>query len=1283
MRGLLLVALLLPAASAAALAQDAAPAAALPPPATPLSVTPSSATAGPTPSAAIKPGASAGLTVLLGRARLAGDQGRIAEAREALSRALRIAPDDADALVLQAQIEAAIGSPQAAATAMARLRAVHPDDPRIPRVAQALVVGQIDPAALAEARRLGQANRGREALAAYQHLFNGQPPPDSLAAEYFETLAGTEGGWPAARDGLQQAAARNPGDTRIQLAYARILTYRDATRLDGIDRLAVLVAKGGPDASSAEAAWRQAAIWLPATPASAPALQAFLAGHPNDAGVRQRLEMALNPPKAPPDVAGQDRMDGFAALNAGRLDEAERLFQDALQRNDRDADATGGLGIVRLRQGKTAEARTYLQRAITLDPADRDRWQAALAGATSADDAAAAQALLRRGDTVAGEAALRRLGGSRPDLYVMLAQAQARQGNTEAAESTYRAVLARDPANVTALIALSGLLTQQGKTAEAEDLLARAAANGGPREAGAARAQLLRQQAAATTDPQVQIGLYQAAAAADPSPWIRLDLARAQVKARQVEAARATMAELTDGPHATIEALQAGIIFANEIHDLPMATALIARLPARGLTPDLLALRARAALQADIQDALALADPAATRQRLLALAAAPDPDGSRGAEVARAFAGLGDKEGARQAISTAMAVNRAPSPAARLAYAGALLGAGDAEQAARLVAGLDAAGGLTPEQRISLDGLRAGLAVTLSDQLNASGHTAAAYDRLAPVLAQQPDNPDLNLALGRLYQTASRPQAALNVDLAALRRDPTNAEARRAAVGVAIREGQMARAAQLAAEGLELTPNEPAAWEAAADVAQARGRTREVLRDLQQARNLRRQQILPASAGAPVQVASLGAGLAPASENPFRDGPGAATAASANASGIGVEGGFANPGAGPALGGFAQPDQTLESLDQRIAALQEQAAPDAQANVYLRNRSGSSGLDQLNEEAVPIEATFSPGGVGYMTLEARPTFLSAGTLAGGLTEQQRFGTSVFGGPAASPQNDQGVGLDAKYVIQWLSADVGTTPIGFPASNVIGGIELSPELGDGWRLRVLGERRAVTDSLLSYGGTRDAESGELFGAVTRTRGHAQIEYGQGAGNIYFGGGYDTLTGQNVVSNSEVEFGAGGSYPVYKTATEEVRVGLDLVYFGYDKNLRYFTLGQGGYFSPQSYVAALIPVTYREQDGKLTWSVGGAAGYQSYQEDASNVFPGSAALQSQLVSLASTNALVATSYPADSQSGLVGSAHADAEYTISTNLRLGGQIAFQHSGNWSETVGSVFARYVFLP
>jgi predicted Zn-dependent protease len=1226
--------------------------------------------------AVAQPAAAASpIAVLMDQAAYWRQQGRGDLALAALNRALLLDPTNVDALAQAAELNAERGERAMAESDLAKLRAAHPDDPRIASVTQALRVGPIDPAALAQARDLARQGHNAEAIDRYRTLFHGGAPPDTMAVEYNQVLAGTEGGWDAARAGLARFVSQHPQDARGQLAYAELLTYRPATRADGIGRLAIL-ANNKATADAARTAWRQALDWLPLDPASIPLYQAYLAAHPDDAGLEKRLADARNPKRTPGDQAGQDRERGFDALQANRLGDAEAAFQAALAINAQDADALGGLGLVRQRQGKDAEARDLLERAIAAAPDKAAQWQSALNGATTATEYASAKALARSGQYAQAAAQLRAViakGGDVTGAQQMLADMQARGGDLAGAEASYRAVLARQPDNAAALIGLANVLTKRGRDSEAQALLAKAEATGHGQAAGQARAQQLRQQAEQTTDPQAAIGLLRAAMAAAPSdPWVRLDLARALARQGQAAEGQALMAGLTDTARPSADALHAAALFAMENHQPEEAAALAERIPAGSRGADMTRLLADARFEQQVRRVVAdAAISGDARQRLLALAAAPDPTGARGAAIVRAFASLNDPAGARQAIAVALAANRNPTPAARIAWAGALLAAGQDADAGRLIAVVDLQGGLTAEQRAALTSLRDGIAVQTSDRLNQEGKTAEAYDQLAPALARSPDDPDLNLALGRLYQTARDPRQALAIAEALLRRDPGNLDARRAAVDAAIEMGDLREAAALVQDGRAASPDDPRVWIMSADLARARGDNGQVLSDLRTAQTLRRQQIgddQPAGL-APAALGPTGGG------NPFRSGEGPPPPPLR----------IAEVGGVPTLpaGGAFNPDPMSADIARAIAAAQAEVAPFVSLGPGYRARTGSTGLDQLNEVSSTMAASVSPGGYGRLTVTATPTYLTNGTLGGSTADRQQFGTLVFGGPAPGNQHAEGVGLSAAYRYRWMAADVGSTPLGFRVQNVIGGVELSPELADGLRLRSSFERRPVTDSLLSYAGTVDTGTGQTFGGVVRNRGHGQLELSVGLANFYAGGGYSQLTGHNVETNTETELGAGGSYPIYRSGPNELRAGLDLVYFTYAHNLDHFTLGQGGYFSPQSYFAALIPLSFTQRTENLTWSIGGSVGAQSYTENSSPVFPNNAGLQARLNSLAAGNATIVTAFPGSTASGVVGGGHGSIEYRVSPSLRIGGLVDYQHAGNWSETMASVYARYIFNP
>jgi predicted Zn-dependent protease len=1198
------------------------------------------------------------VAVLLRQARYWLEQYQNDRAIEALNRALTADPANAEAAALLARIEAEQGDSARATAALWLLRQHHPDDPAIAHIEAALRVGAIPATSVEPARALARQGRNAEAIQLYNTIFHGNPPPEPYEVEYYQALAATEGGWDSARNALARVVRDDPQDSSAALAYAELLTYREASRDEGIARLVKLA--GQPDvADAATRAWRQALLWLPVAPASSEKLAAFLQLHPDDADIRRQLRLAQ---AAPRDTTGQQRQAAFRQLDAGHLAEAEHAFRQVLDATPDDPDAIGGMGLLRLRQGRAAEARSLLARAISLDPAKRRQWQAALQAASASADDAAIGALTDQGDYDAAERRIRALmqgGGNSVTLSLMLGRVQSSRGDLASAEATYRAVLQRQPDNSAAMLGLAAVLERQGRFAQAEQVLSRAGGAGSPRTLGRIRAERLRDQAAQTADVATRQSLLEEALAADPaSPWVRLDLARLLAGRMQMARARALMAELTAPADAGPDALQAGILFAAENGLLDDGAALAARVPASGRSTAMRAALAQLQVRQTIAAARLLPAPAASRRLLAQAAAAPDPDGMQGAALARALLRMGDADAARQAIRAARAATPAPTPDQALNYASVLLEIGDTKEAAAMLASADAAGSLSPAQQETAQRIGRGLAVREADRLNRLGRQADAYDILAPALAQSPDDPDLNLALGRLYGAADDPRRALTIALAVLRRNPASADARRGAVTAALAAGDRATADTLVREGLAQTPDEPKVWLAASDLERSTGDNRAALISLTRARDLRDQQIgLDPPAGSPQEVAVVT--IAPGA-NPFRDGPAPAS-----------------PG-----------DGLSAEIDHSMTELRASMAPATEAGAALRNRSGTSGLSALTDLSLPLEASFSPGGVGRLRLLAQPVFLFAGSVGASASAQSQFGTQALSvgpsglhGPIAGGQNASGVLLNLAYSYGWLDADIGGTPIGFPVQTVVGGISLAPHLTDTLVLRLTGERRAVTESLLSYGGQTDPRTGLVFGGVVRDRIHAQAELSAGPALFYAGIGYDSLTGQHVADNGEIEAGAGVGFPITRRGAGELRSGLDLVYFGFDKNLSGFTLGQGGYFSPQSYFAALVPLTWSAHTEDLTYSVGGALGYQVYNTSASPYFPTSPALQAQWGSQAVGLSGFATTLSSTRSAGLTGNVHGEIEYRITPNLLLGARAGFTHAGDYSEAEALLYARYLF--
>ena len=1308
-----------------------------------------------------------GIAALIDQANYWKLQNRPDQVIRTLERVLQSDARNADALSGIAEAQAQLGNTAQAQEALSRLRATAPADPRTVQADVAVRTSTVDAAALAQARQLGQAGRNAEAVERYRQIFGGGPIPDSFALEYYQTMAGTEGGWREARDGIGQLARRAPNNTAVQLANAQILTYREETRGQGIDNLRRLSGQPGSE-QSATAAWRQALTWLGEGPDSVRPLEGYLQQFPNDAEMQRRLELARNPPQIPGDDAGNNRVAAWRDFNAGRLRPAEERFNAVLALDPNDADGLGGLGLIRLRQGRQADARRLLQQAIDADPSRRAAWERALQGASQrggpagpgggggggggapGPDIQTARNMVDAGNIAQAEQLLTRIaarnGGDRPDADALLGDIALRQGNAAVAEQRYRAALARRSNFGAAMSGLANALSAQGKFAEAEEAYRRIGGTAAPQ----IRSDALRAEAQRTDDPEAAAALLRAAVQNDPNnPWPRLDLARLMIRNGRGAEARQMM-DGTVASRATPDTIHAAALFANEQNRPADAVRLLERIPNGVRTQDQTRMLASARVQAEVRGAASLATQGRrqeARQRLLMIAARPDPTGEAGPAAVRALNAMNDPRGAQEAARLYALNSRAQQPQTQLAAAGALMEAGLDQEAAIRAQQIDASR-LSSEQRRQANNISAGLSIRAADQLNRAGDQATAFEVLSPALRSDPANPAANLALARLYQGARDPEQAGRIAEAVLSRNPRDTDARQAAVDSAISSRDWGKAEALISEGRALMPSDPRIPLLEARLARAWGDQRRAQAALQQAAQLRRQQIGLDTTQTPVGL--LGGGSSaqlapqvqqpaqPGYENPFRRvplsgqdlSPAQLQVLQAQQAAIArqqmAQPQFNQPGqfqaAQPQMGQpsmgqppmgqpmqglqFAQaqlPNQSSQPSDpllgeitRQLQEVREESAPRFSPAFGMRTRSGDSGIDKLTESHAGAEGSLAvPGVGGRLTARVSAVNLDTGNLAPNIGSMRRFGGfpaqlpgtagTLTNAQAASAGNtasaQSGVALGGAYSRNGFTADIGSTPMGFQQQNVVGGLEIAPEIGDGVRLRLTAERRAMTDSLLAWGGLRDPAFGRVWGGVVRTGGRAQIEFSSGDTNFYVAGGYFNFSGEGVADNSRMEAGAGFQTPIWRGPNEELLTGLDIVYFAYDKNLRFFTLGHGGYFSPQSFLSANIPIDYRARSGALSYRVGATLGLTTFTEDRTPVFASDNGLQSALVRAAAADTSISAFYAGQSKSGLTGGLRGDIEYMLTPQLRIGGALRIDQAADWSETRGLVYARYRF--
>jgi tetratricopeptide (TPR) repeat protein len=131
-------------------------------------------------------------------------------------------------------------------------------------------------------------------------------------------------------------------------------------------------------------------------------------------------------PEARPAAIATGLMDAWQALQEGRFDQAESLYQSVLQAEPNNVDAVLGLATIAARQGRAEQALRHYERALELEP----RNTTAQAGLI---------AIIGQADPQLSESRLKQLITREPSgyLYFSLGNVHARQGHWPQAQQAY------------------------------------------------------------------------------------------------------------------------------------------------------------------------------------------------------------------------------------------------------------------------------------------------------------------------------------------------------------------------------------------------------------------------------------------------------------------------------------------------------------------------------------------------------------------------------------------------------------------------------------------------------------------------------------------------------------------------------------------------------------------------------------------------------------------------------------------------------------------------------
>ena len=312
-------------------------------------------------------------------------------------------------------------------------------------------------------------------------------------------------------------------------------------------------------------------------------------------------------------------------------------------------------------------------------------------------------------------------------------------------------------------------------------------------------------------------------------------------------------------------------------------------------------------------------------------------------------------------------------------------------------------------------------------------------------------------------------------------------------------------------------------------------------------------------------------------------------------------------------GSPATPHSEVQS---EIDAMYAQFSPYVGIGGFVGSRSGQSGFDHLIAQGSDLEASTTLGNEARLTGIIKPVFLDAGGPDTNTTLQ--LGTLPLG--KAFPElSASGVGAELQVATQNFGARLGVSPEGFLVSNFIGSVEFRPA-GGPFQISVI--RAPVRDTLLSFAGVRDPGTNQVWGGVVSNGASGTASWNTNNSGLYAEFGYQYITGDNVETNQRYDGTAGAYWRVLTEPYGALTAGLNFSAMHYDYNLRYFTFGQGGYFSPQSYFLFNVPINWKgTYHDRFEYSVDTSIGSQHFTEDSTPYYP--LEVNSQAVALASRN------------------------------------------------------------
>ncbi|MPV46116.1 cellulose synthase complex outer membrane protein BcsC [Enterobacter hormaechei] len=1107
---------------------------------------------------------------LLEQVRLGESTQREDLVRQSLYRLELIDPNNPDVIAARFRYLLRQGDTAGAQKELDRLKGMAPDSSAYQSSRTTMLLSTPDGRqALQQARLLATTGHTQEAIAAYDKLFDGNPPSGDIATEYWNVVAKEPARRNLAINQLKKINASSPGNAPLQASLAQLL-FQSGRRDEGFAVLQEM-AKSNNGRSQASDMWYQQIKDQPASSASVTALQQYLSvfsDGDNVTAARAQLEAQQ---KQLADPAFRAKAEGLAAVDAGQGSKAVTELQKAVSANHADSEAVGALGQAYSQKGDRARAVAQFEKAIALDPQsdNRGKWDSLLKvnrywlliqqgdNALKANKTAQAERYYQQARNI-----------DNTDSYAVLGlgDAAAARKDNDAAERYYRQALRMDSGNSNAVRGLANIYREQSPEKATQFIQSLSASQ--RRSIDDIERSLTNEQLSAQAAQLESQGNYAQAAeiqrrrlALSPGDvWITYRLSRDLYSAGQRSQADNLMRQLaSQKPGDPDQVYASGLYLSGNDRDRA-ALAHLNTLPRDKWNGNIQALADRLQSNQVLETANRLRD-SGKEQEAEALLRQQPPSTRIDLTLADWAEQRGDHEAAKTAYNTVL--QREPQNE-------------------------DAILGLT---EVNL----------------AQGNRDAARTELAKLPAAQNGEP-LSLNMQRRIAMA---QAGLG--------DPAAAEKTFNAI-------------------VPQAKSQPPSMESAL-----------VMRDAArfQAQNGQPQQALETWKDAMVS------------------------------SGITTT----RPTDNDSFTRLTRNDEKDDWLKRGVRSDAGDLYRQQDLNVTLQHdywgSSGTGGYSDLKAHTTMLQVD-APLSDGRMFFRSDLVNMNAGSFdTNNGTYDPTWGTCAET-PCHGSTNQSANG--ASVAVGWQNNtwawDIGTTPMGFDVVDVVGSLSYSNDLGPiGYTLNA--HRRPISSSVLAFAGQKDPNTDTTWGGVRATGGGVSMSYDKGEANgIWSSLSADSLTGKNVEDNWRVRWMTGYYYKLINQNNERLTVGVSNMLWHYDKDLSGYSLGQGGYYSPQEYVSFALPVNWRKRTENWSWELGGSVSWSHSKTKDVMRYPLQGLIPDNEPGRYTDKGVMGTG---SSSSGTGYTARAIVERRVTSNWFVGLGVDIQEAKDYTPSHALLYVRY----